>query len=523
VQDELVNWIKHGDEEEEPKRIVWVTGPAGGGKTAIMGSTADTCQKKGLLACGFFFSSFTGSTNRRLKRCLVATLAYQLVQHKALRDVGERILSCVEHDPAIFEKQVEVQFDQLLLQPLQEARRDSDWPKVMFIDGLDECQAEEEDDAPRSPQEAARANAADQREILHALLKAANNPSFPFRIVIASRPEHIIQSFFTNIAHQTTRRIFLDDKYNPDADMILFLEAKFAEIRHEYQLFASWPSSDVKQTLVENASGQFIYVATAMRFIEESSAPPQELLDQVMALRRQDVSANPFAPLDALYTYILNSSPNPLLTAHWLSLIFRTNYLETLNSGKKWSARLTQHFLESSPGEASYVFRGLNSLVSIPPTDDHTSSYALFHKSLTDFLADPSRCGSLYVDDPDELYHTRYLQIWKSTFVFFSLDCSFHSSNCLIADKSPATPVSQLEEEKFLHQYMDQFQCLMKWGPLFIGMEQKFNSYDVAWWVRSQDEFLKHPNCPNQAQHAVNVVYLFSRVHKMVSLKIVFH
>jgi hypothetical protein len=176
--------------------------------------------------------------------------------------------------------------------------------------------------------------------------------------------------------------------------------------------------------LVENASGQFIYVAAAMRFIEGSSAPPQELLDQVMALQRQDVSANPFALLDALYTHILNSSPKPLLAAHWLSLIFCTNYLENLDFGKKLSARFIQHFLESSPGEASYVLRGLNSLVSIPPTDDHTSPYSLFHKSLTDFLADRSRCGGLYVDDPYELYYTRYSQIWKSTFVFFSLDCS---------------------------------------------------------------------------------------------------
>jgi nucleoside-triphosphatase THEP1 len=60
MQDEIVSWILHGDDEEEPKKILWVTGPAGGGKTAIMGSTANTCQKKGLLACGFFFSSFAG-------------------------------------------------------------------------------------------------------------------------------------------------------------------------------------------------------------------------------------------------------------------------------------------------------------------------------------------------------------------------------------------------------------------------------------------------------------------------------
>jgi hypothetical protein len=519
VQDELVGWIENGDKEEEPKKIIWVTGPAGGGKTAIMGSTAETCQKKGLLACCFFFSSFTGSTDRRFKRCLVPTLAYQLVQHKALGDVRERILSCVEHDPAIFKKKLEAQLDQLLLEPLREARRDSDWPKVILIDGLDECQAEEYSDTPRSPQEAARANEADQTEILHALLKAANDPSFPFRIIIASRPEPAIQSFFTDIAHHTTKKIFLDDKYGPDADMLLFLNSKFKSIQLQYQLSASWPSNKVKQTLVENASGQFIYVAAAMRFIEGSSAPPQELLDQVMALRRQDVSANPFALLDALYTHVLNSSPKPRFAARWLSLIFLTNGLDAPGFGQKPSARFTQLFLESSPGEASHVFRGLNSLVFVPPTDDHTSPYSLFHKSLTDFLGDRSRCGSLYVDDDYELHFTRYLQIWKGTFVSFS-DCSaFHSSNYMIADKGPATPLSALEKGDFLHQFLE-----MRVLPISgLLKEQNLEMYDVAWWVRSQDESTKHSNCKDPDRHAANVRVLFSDIHSGVSRNIVFH
>ncbi|KAJ2914156.1 hypothetical protein MD484_g6255, partial [Candolleomyces efflorescens] len=410
VQDELVDWIEHGD-DEDPKRIVWVTGPAGGGKTAIMGSAAQTCQRKGLLACSFFFSSFTGSTNRRYKKCLVATLAYQLVQHNALWDVGEHILSCIERDPAIFEKQVEVQFYQLVLQPLKGLQMDTGTPKVILIDGLDECQAEEPGGVSRSPQEAARANETDQTEILHALLKAANDPSFPFRIIIASRPEPAIQSFFTDIAHHTTKTIFLGDKYNPDADMHLFLEAKFEVIRRRCRLSAPWPSDDVKRALVKNASGQFIYVATAIRFIEGSSGPPQELLDQVMALDLQDFSTNPFALLDALYTHILNSSPRPLLAVCWISTLFRSTGALSDASGKPLPARFTQLFLESSPGESYFVFRGLSSLISTPPADDHISPYSLFHKSLTDFLGDRSRCQHLYVDDPNELYTTRYLQI----------------------------------------------------------------------------------------------------------------
>ncbi|KAJ2916260.1 hypothetical protein MD484_g4153, partial [Candolleomyces efflorescens] len=421
VQNELVDWGEHGDKEKEPKKIVWVTGPAGGGKTAIMGSVADTCKNRGLLACGFFFSSFSGSANRRSKRCLVATLAYQLVQHNALRDVGERILSCVEHDPAIFKKKVEVQFDQLLMQPLRESLgtdpvRQSSGPKVIVIDGLDECEAEQYHDVARSPHEIPRSKEADQVEILTALLNATNDPCFPFRIIIASRPEPAIQSFFTDIAHRTTRKIFLDDKYKPDADMLLFLESKFDAIRRQYQLSASWPSANVKHTLVENASGQFIYVAVAMRFISGSTGPPHELLEQVMAAGRHEVSTNPFAILDALYAHILNSSPNPLLAAHWIAFLFRNTRVFSDSAGNPFPARFVQLFLESSPGEASYVLRGLNSLLSTPPADDHVSPYSLFHKSFTDFLRDRSRCGSLYMRDPYALYDTRYLQIWKGTF-----------------------------------------------------------------------------------------------------------
>jgi aspartate carbamoyltransferase catalytic subunit len=93
----------------------------------------------------------------------------------------------------------------------------------------------------------------------------------------------------------------------------------------------------------------------------------------------------------------------------------------------------------------------------------------------------------------------------------------------MIADKGPATPLSQLEREKFLDQFMEQVLCLMVWGPLFISMEQKIGSYDVAWWVRSQDESFKHPNCQVRGQHVFNVESLFSTVHTKASRKIVFH
>ena len=92
----------------------------------------------------------------------------------------------------------------------------------------------------------------------------------------------------------------------------------------------------------------------------------------------------------------------------------------------------------------------------------------------------------------------------------------------LFADKGPATPLSELEKENFLDQFMEHFLPLTEWGPLFIGMEQNFDSYDVAWWVRSQDAFTKHSDCEDCAPHVRNVRWLFFNAHSSVSRNVVF-
>ncbi|KAJ2929487.1 hypothetical protein H1R20_g7608, partial [Candolleomyces eurysporus] len=403
VQDELVSWICDGDSDDVPQEIMWVTGPAGSGKTAIMGSVADTCQGKGTLGATFFFSSFSGSADRRSKRCFVPTLAYQLVQHDAMYQVAEQILSTVERNPAIFEQRLDVQLDQLILKPLRACRdrpRLLDWPKAVLVDGLDECEAHQYHNTARSNANP-RSKEEDQTEILSILKKAASDPDFPFRIVIASRPEHAIQSFFTEVAHSMTRKLFLDEKYNPDADMALFLESKFAMIRRRCHFPCSWPSKDVRQTLVANASGQFIYVATVGRFVEGSAGDPDELLNQVLQLPGVTACTNPLAPLDALYAHILYSSPDPPLIILWLNLIFREKFFDQEPSPMYYTepapATVIRLYLESYPGQALHVFRNLGSLVFIPSMDDDRSPYRLYHKSLVDFLQERSRAGDFVI------------------------------------------------------------------------------------------------------------------------------
>jgi hypothetical protein len=164
-----------------------------------------------------------------------------------MRPVADQILSTVKRNPAIFEQNLEAQFDQLILEPLRACRDRSqlpEWPKVILIDGLDECEPDQHHDTTQS-RAPPRSNEDDQIEILSVLKKAADDPDFPFRIVIASRPEYGIKLFFTDVANTMTRELFLDDEYSADADMKLFLESKFALIRRRCRLPPLWPGEDV--------------------------------------------------------------------------------------------------------------------------------------------------------------------------------------------------------------------------------------------------------------------------------------
>lgn len=414
VQQEVMSWITHGDTDAQPSRVLWMSGPAGTGKTAIAGSIADICKEQGLLAASFFFSSFSKSQDRRSKKYLITTIAYQLLLHDSLRDLGRKILASVDNNPAIFHTRLKDQLEELILNPLREAQVQgtdtSLWPKVIIIDGLDEVEPDGIDGSQWAKDEA-------HSDILSVLIHAASNPAFPFRIVIVSRPERLINEFFSGCSDNITRKIFLDEKYDPDADITLLFRSKFAEIRRRYNLPPAWPTKDAIQTLVKNASGQFIYAATVIRYVFDPMGLPQAQLASVLELPSgaPGDESNPFATLDALYRRILNASPNPRLAATWLLAI---SYCQDL------PALYWRQFLEAVPGEAEYLLSNLSSLVAIPPAHDFASLYVFYHKSLFDFLLRriPEN-DFLYVprtglDSPDALRETRFIQILKSRSAF---------------------------------------------------------------------------------------------------------
>ncbi|KAJ2917565.1 hypothetical protein MD484_g2853, partial [Candolleomyces efflorescens] len=430
VQDDLYGWIIDGDgSQDQPKKMKWVTGPAGSGKTAIMGSLSKRCKDGGVLGATFFFSSWSGSPGRRRKTAFVTTIAHQLAQYHP--DLGENIATAVNENPDVFEKTLETQMEVLVLLPLRRIPRPVNEPGLqgaIIIDGVDECEAEQYHFSgtpeSRSVSPLPRTKEQDQAEILQVLQTASVDPSFPFRILIASRPERVFREFFSPICGPTnsplfSRKVDLHEDYNADGDIALFLEAQLSQIRRRYNLPGSWASPNIIRRLVENASGQFIYAATLVRaLVTGGDDAPEALLEVVLRRVRaaQEPTSNPLAQLDALYAHILGSSADPHLSVCWIRAINKFNNIMDQSA----SASNVNMFLQTNPegSEAERLLGRLRSLIQIPPpTHQATTKYGFYHKSLLDFLADADRCRSLYIKQEE---HNRF--IWDRFYLACTID-----------------------------------------------------------------------------------------------------
>ncbi|KAJ3531322.1 hypothetical protein NMY22_g8200 [Coprinellus aureogranulatus] len=406
VQQNIFGWIDDG----EPGQLLWLTGPAGAGKTAIMGSVCDKLKETEQLAATFYFTAYTGGLERKSKDGVVTTLAYQLRAHPDLRDrMTEGMLSTIRQDPAIFRMDLKAQMEGLVLQHLRSTQGQMDprrrgVPLVIIIDGVDECGLDQYSDPDRSRQK-------DQIDVLTTILDAVLDPSFPCRVIVASGPETCIRRFFTETAAGHSTEIFLDNEFNPDKDIEVFLKSKFAEISRRYNFAPSkWPTEEDIQTL-----------------------PPKKQLEIVLRAKPPKGQASPFAILDALYIAVLISSPSPSETVLWLKAYQRLRS-QMQNSPSVW---MIDHLFESSEGQAQILF-GLPSLVftqsdsdtdtshygqrlQLPtsniPNTSWGSTYSFYHKSFLDFLDTPARSGVAFPDVTNERVVEwiwgRFHRMWK--------------------------------------------------------------------------------------------------------------
>ncbi|KAF9035842.1 hypothetical protein BJ165DRAFT_1376481, partial [Panaeolus papilionaceus] len=306
----LENWLAAPG--NAARLLTWLDGPMGSGKTAVARTMAERVSAINKLIGVFIFRR--GQPGRNDATRFVATLAYQMAL--SIPHVRPYIEEKLNHDPSVLQQSLSRQLDALILEPLRHMR--SQHPDIdptthanlIIVDGLDECGADQE-----SGREEMQTRVLD---LLHRL--ALSQDVLPFAILIHSRPEKHIKNWFCLEGHEKmTNRLTLDASYLPDDDIRFFVTQSFLAILDKHPsrelLPPGWPYKVTDpdgvawkpiETLVRRSSGQFIYAAVAMKFIESQHCRPDKRLLSVLSSNDHHSPDAPNAIIDSLYVQVLN-------------------------------------------------------------------------------------------------------------------------------------------------------------------------------------------------------------------------
>lgn len=441
--------------------FIWLYGPAGTGKSAIAESIAELCYAENILAASFFFCRTAEGRSDQLR--LIPTLVYQLCLF--MPAIRRYVEGAIEEDPLVLSRSLEAQIHRLVVDPLRWALLNEEnamslrlGPKTIIIDGLDEC-----------------GTASDQRDVLTVLAAAIQQIPLPISLLVTSRPEEIIRiAFDANPLGSMTRRLALDDFYDPDSDIRLFFKSKFDEIKQKHPfrglLPPEWPSGSDLSRLVEKSSGQFIYPSTVMEYLNSPHHLPIHRLDIIFGLSDPGVDT-PFAKLDALYVRIFSEVKNINEVLEILSLLVLTR------SNIPITPQLLENIFFLRHRNVYTILSDVHSIITIPTStiDSTSSEIRILHASLADFLLDESRSGSFYIHQGSAhanltryfLKHLSNTEVSTSENEYFAEAFSMH---CPLSSPTPA-----LLDDLFKFDF---YRFLITFHSSELVMEHIFDVFD---------------------------------------------
>ncbi|KAF6761792.1 hypothetical protein DFP72DRAFT_1061998 [Ephemerocybe angulata] len=426
VTNEILAWVQ---DRTAPHRLLCMTGAAGAGKSALQQTIAERCTRLGIMASCFFFSATDGTRNN--VTMLVPTIAYQLgLKNLALR---RSIAATVEDDPLIFRQNLRAQLERLIVGPVSQLPPSdfASFPYALFIDGLDECLDERR-----------------QRELLVAIQASLLNDRTPFRIFIASRPELPIFEALRPGGHlyKVAYHLRLSDDYDATGDIRRTLQRRLTELGERRGLSPDWFSEAEIEVIVAAASGQYVYAATAIRYLSDSRGSPVDRLRHILSwVPGNQKGKGTLASLDLLYTNILIRAKEAYEAADSDQTDFMMILRGYLHIGGYVVPKMQEfdRILDLEEGTHDLILCDLRSLITVKDESDvrgirTSGALTFYHKSFKDFLGAKVRCGDIYI--PEEtiamficLRGHRMLSKWdKLTLITALEDSSTDANTCLV-------------------------------------------------------------------------------------------
>ncbi|KAK1228253.1 hypothetical protein PQX77_008708 [Marasmius sp. AFHP31] len=396
IIEELSRWI---EDPSRKHRACWVHGGAGVGKSAVAQTICEVSCRKSQLAASFFF--WRHDAQRSTLDHFFPTIAHQLATTPELESAGLTpfIDSAVrQRTNGIGEMNLEGQFQTLIHGPCAQidAKKWKTLPRLVVIDGFDECMGGFGATSPSRAQEA----------LLSIIRNATSaDPPLPLNYMIFSRPERTILEFFQNIL---PHRLVDMRSFNSEADNDVrkYLKKEFANLsdsQPEMLVAGPWPGERAVENLVGKADGHFIYVVTVMKYITVNNPSLAELQERLyIVLHTEETTSHPdLSDLDQLYHAILRRfgvgdlHKQRLLPVLQLMITPHPKELST-DTRRSRSHDLIAALLKIDLAQSYAFLSQLRSVLHVPKLGQ-MEDVSILHASFTDFLGESQRSHEYHV------------------------------------------------------------------------------------------------------------------------------
>lgn len=391
------------------QKLLWIYGPAGVGKSAILQTLADFLEKESLLGATLFFPwpysqelhspSALNSSIPDVSSAIWLTIAYRLATKLPL--YRKYLIERLQNDPKLVESTMKHQFDVLIKEPFgQNNLVDGDHCLPILIDGIDRCT---EHDA--------------QQELILTIVDFVENyPKSPLVWIITSRSEmHLMRTFdkcYARLERQVKGLPVPIDSDEARRDVRYFMEQRFASMLEEFAIELSpWPAEEDFNLILCVVSGLFILVTSFLSFIgNPGTANPVSQLQNVVSTIRKDApkdqarktEAHPslLAPVYDMYTQILSKVPESSYHTAKRILGF---YLLPDGFGAYARDSIPFWYLCNILKIEQHVAYGclfhLHSLLDVPDREQATVfPLRFYHESFADYLLDQEAADKFWID-----------------------------------------------------------------------------------------------------------------------------
>ena len=374
---DILNQVAQWSESRASKRVFWLCGKAGTGKSTISRSLSKTFDAHGRLGANFFFKRGEGDRGNASR--FVATIVLQLVRR--IPDLDHEVASALESEHGMTDKGVQHQFEKLLIGPLAKLPASSmpSFSIVIVIDALDECDRD-----------------FDKAHVVRLLSRLQEIPNLRTQIFLTSRPDLPIKLGFRRLSGEIHHDVKLEELQAPtiEHDIRKYIEHEFRAIAVETCLLQpndplpeNWPGADTIDALVRISIPLFIFASTICRFIARGD--PRNRLARVLDQSERTT----FSSMHSSYQPVLDlllldqeESESERIVQQFKKVVGTIVIL-----AEPLSARSLERLLIVPIRQINAQLRQLDAVLSIPSSPDEP--IRPFHLSFPEFLLDQRREG----------------------------------------------------------------------------------------------------------------------------------